>query len=103
MLYINFFFRVLKLLLDKVGNKVENLIVLHNDLLEKNEVLLNEKELLLKEVAALKENIKNLGDRLNDVNISKSFETTEEDVGLAKKKINMFLREIDRCIALLNN
>ena len=40
---------------------------------------------------------------MNDVSISKSFETAQTDNQLAKKKVNMFLREIDKCIALLNN
>ena len=51
----------------------------------------------------LTENVRNLNNKLNDVSVSKSFETAQTDNELAKKKINMFLREIDKCIALLNN
>ena len=93
----------MKLLLDKVGGKVKKLISSHDELLEKNEVLFNEKENLLNEIKVLKENIRNLNVRLSDVSISKSFETNATDNGLAKKKINMFLREIDKCITLLSN
>ena len=104
LLYILIFLsKDLKILLDKVGEKVRKLIISHNHLLKKNEDLINQKELLVKEIGTLKENVRNLNSRLNDVSVSKSFETAQTDNQLAKKKVNMFLREIDKCIALLNN
>ena len=93
----------MKVLLDKVGRKVRDLIISHNRLIEKNELLVVEKENYIKEINSLKSEISDLNHRLNDIRISNSFQNNENDNSLAKKKINMFLREIDKCIALLNN
>tara|TARA_B100002052_G_C15701490_1_gene515256 strand:+ start:329 stop:610 length:282 start_codon:yes stop_codon:yes gene_type:complete len=93
----------LKVLLDKVGKKVRDLIISHDRLIEKNELLIVEKENYIKEINSLKSEISDLNHRLNDIRISNSFQNNENDNSLAKKKINMFLREIDKCIALLNN
>jgi len=93
----------LKVLLDKVGKKVRDLIISHERLIEKNKLLIVEKENYIKEINSLKSEINDLNHRLNDIRISNSFQNNENDNGLAKKKINMFLREIDKCIALLNN
>jgi len=93
----------LKVLLNKVGEKIEKLIDSHSLLTQENKILLEQKENLLQEISLLKSNIKNLNHRLNEVVISNSFQNNQNDNVLAKKKINMFLREIDKCIALLNN
>ncbi len=93
----------MKVLLDKVGKKVRDLIISHDRLIEKNELLIVEKENYIKEINSLKSEISDLNHRLNDIRISNSFQNNENDNSLAKKKINMFLREIDKCIALLNN
>ena len=55
------------------------------------------------EVDELKNEIIVLKSRIDEILISKSFQNNGNDNKLAKKKINMFLREIDKCIALLNN
>lgn len=102
-MHINLFIQILKVLLDKVGEQVRKLITSHNQLLEKNELLIMEKENFLKEINLLKSEINHLNNHLNEIKISNSFQNNENDNGLAKKKINMFLREIDKCIALLNN
>ena len=93
----------MKVLLDKVRKKVRDLIISHDRLIEKNELLIVEKENYIKEINSLKSEISDLNHRLNDIRISNSFQNNENDNSLAKKKINMFLREIDKCIALLNN
>lgn len=93
----------MKVLLDKVSEKVRGLIISHKKLIEENNLLVVEKESFLKEINSLKSEINDLNHHLNEIRISNSFQNNENDNGLAKKKINMFLREIDKCIALLNN
>ena len=93
----------MKVLLNKVGEKIQKLIDSHSLLEKKNKILIEEKENLLQEISLLKSDVKNLNHRLNEVVISNSFQNNQNDNVLAKKKINMFLREIDKCIALLNN
>lgn len=43
-----------------------------------------------------------LHDKVKLMNISKSVDATKEDVKATRLKINEYVREIDKCIALLN-
>ncbi len=68
-----------------------------------------ENEQLRKKRIELEEKLKLDGDRLNDLEekyntlkISKALIASSEDVHDAKLKVNRMVREIDKCIALLN-
>jgi len=101
---INFFIqKKLKVLLEKISKKVGDLIISHNNIIEKNRLLIIENKNYKNEVDELKNEIIFLKDRIDEILISKSFQNNGNDNKLAKKKINTFLREIDKCIALLNN
>ena len=43
-----------------------------------------------------------LQDKVKLMNISKSVDTSEDDVKATRLKINEYVREIDKCISLLN-
>ncbi len=83
---------------DKVGKLVKKCtqLSLEKDNLQQNNNILNvqlqEKE---SEIVALQEKVKLM-------NISKSVDATKEDVRATRLKINEYVREIDKCIALLN-
>ena len=101
---INFFIqKKLNVLLEKISKKVRDLIVSHNNIIEKNRLLIIENKNYKNEVDELKNEIIVLKGRIDEILISKSFQNSGNDNKLAKKKINTFLREIDKCIALLNN
>ena len=93
----------MNVLLEKISKKVRDLIVSHNNIIEKNRLLIIENKNYKNEVDELKNEIIVLKDRIDEILISKSFQNSGNDNKLAKKKINTFLREIDKCIALLNN
>ena len=61
----------------------------HNDELEERSRLESEK-------------IKNLEEKYNKLKISKALIASSKDVHDAKLKVNRLVREIDKCIALLN-
>ncbi len=92
----------MKNLINNIENKVGKLInkctqlSLEKDNLQKNNNALNvqlqEKE---NEIVTLQEKVKLM-------NISKSVDATKEDVRATRLKINEYVREIDKCIALLN-
>lgn len=58
---------------------------------------------LLEENKKLKEENKDITDKYNILKIAKSLDGVGTDNQLAKDKINKMVREIDKCIALLNN
>ena len=75
----------------------------YRKLSKQNESLLEERKNLLLEVQSLKNEIKDLQKNLERIKISSSLENHNQDNILARKKINMFLREIDKCIRMLSN
>ena len=90
-------------LLKKISTKVELLINSYQKLSKENRCLLEERNNLLAEVKNLKNEINDLQKNLERIKISSSLENQNQDNILARKKINMFLREIDKCIKMLSN
>jgi len=90
-------------LFKKISNKVELLINSYQKLSKENRCLLEERNNLLAEVKNLKNEINDLQKNLERIKISSSLENQNQDNILARKKINMFLREIDKCIKMLSN
>ena len=92
----------MKTIINNIEVKVRKLIAKYDELntekldLQKNNntlnVLLQEKE---SQIVALQDKVKLM-------NISKSVDTSREEVKSTRLKINEYVREIDKCIALLN-
>ena len=85
----------IELKVGKLIGKCNQLTAEKNSLSQSNDALnaqLQEKE---KQIVALQDKVKLM-------NISKSVDTTKEDVKATRLKINEHVREIDKCIALLN-
>ena len=93
----------MKILLENIIGKVGELIISYDKITKEKELLVKEKESYLEKINSLKSEINNLNSYIKELKVSKSLSNNEHDNSLAKKKINMFLREIDKCIALLNN
>ena len=92
----------MKSIIDSIEIKLERLISAYNAIkgdklnLQKNNDALNVRlQNQEKEIAALQDKIKLM-------NISKSVDVNAEDKKATRLKINEYVREIDRCIALLN-
>ena len=82
-----------------------------NTLLEENTLLKNEKNdlnisnlALIKEIEAQKALIEELNEKLKMLKLAKSISGEEEpkEKTELKRKINEYIKEIDRCITLLN-
>ena len=69
----------------------------------------NEKKLLENEILELRRSLESVkkeksdfGHKIEQLKIANQLLTKKDESGEAKKKINRFVREIDKCIALLN-
>ncbi|CAI8275355.1 MAG: Uncharacterised protein [Cryomorphaceae bacterium] len=92
----------MKNIVNKIEVKLGKLIDKYQKI--KQEVLILQQEnedfvvsLKLKEVEIL-----NLQEKVKLMNISKSVDASKQEVKETKLKINEYVREIDKCIALLN-
>lgn len=88
-------------LLSDINNKLNKLIVINENLKTENAIIKEENEILLQKIELKEIEVKQLKERINKLKIFKTFETGKDNKE-AKNKINELVREIDRCISLLN-
>jgi hypothetical protein len=89
-------------IINSIEEKIKTLIILHKELKGENQNLFSENN-ELKSAIRLKEiELKELQSRYEQLKLAKLLATGSEDVHEAKLKVNRIVREIDKCIALLN-
>jgi len=85
-----------------LDEKIKKLISIHEELKIDNQQLMAEKS-ELNHVISLKENeIMELRNKYEQLRLAKLLVSGSEDIHSAKLKVNRIVREIDRCVALLN-
>ena len=90
-------------IVESIKKKVEKLI---NDNIRLSEKCaeLTEVEVKLKESnRVLQEHITSLQKRIGVMELREGIASSSEDKRLAKARVNRLMREIDRCIAMMNN
>ncbi len=88
--------------IDELKQKVQQLVSLYNNLKAEKETLVNEKISLIKTIEEQNIKISEIEDKYNSLQIAKAVVTKDVDSEYAKKRIDGIVREIDKCIALLN-
>ena len=88
--------------LENIQQKTTHLVAICDTLKEENSVLTSENERLSELVEKQLHSTKELEEKLRIIKMAKSFSETNEKTLDIKEKINEFVREIDKCISLLN-
>ena len=83
--------------------KINKLLSSFNNLKLVNDELKNENSRLSLELEDKYKEINALNDKIKIMSISKSVDVSNNDVKENRLKINEYIREVDKCIALLNN
>ena len=92
----------MKTIINNIELKVGKLIRKCNQLTAEKNRLRQNNDALNAQLQEKEKQIVALQDKVKLMNISKSVDTTKEDVKGTRLKINEYVREIDKCIALLN-
>ena len=92
----------MKTIINNIELKVGKLIEKSNQLTAEKNSLMQNNDALNAQLQQKEKQIVALQDKVKLMNISKSVDTTKEDVKATRLKINEYVREIDKCIALLN-
>ncbi|WP_199119999.1 hypothetical protein [Pedobacter sp. ASV28] len=87
--------------LNHVLQKTSRLIALCNALQEENHLLKVENQQQKVALETAKSNQADLDEKIRVLKLAKSIEGTSEKTLDIKQKINEFVREIDKCVALL--
>ena len=85
-----------------LNKKVEELFEKYDDLRTKNWDLMKENDTLKRYLQERDEKVKELEIKYERIKISGALMGEGESAAEAKQKINELVREIDRCVALLN-
>tara|TARA_B100001287_G_C22533089_1_gene458368 strand:+ start:356 stop:643 length:288 start_codon:yes stop_codon:yes gene_type:complete len=90
-------------LINSIENKLNNLLSAYKKEKEINLNLSQENASLVSEIKQKSKEIDDLKDKIKLMSISKSVDVSKGDIKETKLKINEYIREIDKCIAQLNN
>ena len=86
----------------KIKNKINKLLSDYAILKEENLLLISEKHQLISEIENCKKKISIMEDKIKIMSITKSVDKDDEQIKSTRLKINEYVREIDKCISLLN-
>lgn len=86
--------------LKRVQDKMQQLVRQYQSMQKENERLRSEKEALQKKLQLQQDQLEQLDQKLNALKLAKSG-WNEEDKAVLEKKMNLYIKEIDRCIAML--
>jgi len=89
--------------LSSIELKVNKLVESYTELKKKNSELDSEKTQLFEKLNAKEIEISSLQEKIKLINISKTVDVSSDDIKNTRMKINSYVREIDKCIALLNS
>jgi hypothetical protein len=90
-------------LISNIEKKLSNLLSSYENLKDKNLKLEYENDKLISKIEDNSQIINSLNDKIKIMSISKSVDVSKNDIKQTKLKINEYIREIDKCIAQLNN
>ena len=91
-----------RLLLNALKQNTQHLFRLYNNLEQKKKLLQEQIATLHKEISKLEQERLEIGRKNEQLKVANQLLSENEDNREAKQKINSLIREIDKCIALLN-
>ncbi|MBI4945995.1 MAG: hypothetical protein HY840_06300 [Bacteroidetes bacterium] len=92
----------LKSIVVSLEGKIEKLVDLHHRTKKELSALKTQSNHLTQTIDQQKQTIKELEEKSKILRLSKSLSTTNENTYELKLKINELIREVDKCISLLN-
>ena len=93
----------MKNLVENIEKKVSKLIKLYQSVQKEKEEILTENNKLELDLSDKDETINRLEEKIKLLRITKSVSTQDDERNKeSRQKINEYVREIDKCIALLN-
>lgn len=92
----------MKDIINNIEVKLGKFIAKHQQVNNEKLILEQENNSLSTELKKNKQDLSVLQEKIKLMNMSKSVEVSEEEMKASRLKINEYVREIDKCIALLN-
>jgi archaellum component FlaC len=90
-------------IIDGLKSKIEIIISKYEQVAAENRKLSQELGICIAEQEQNINKIKELEEKVNKLQLAEAFKSSSQDVKEAKHKIGKIVKEIDKCIALLND
>ena len=88
--------------IDTLKGKVRRVVSMYQQQKEKTDKLSREKQELINKLKSSEQKLSELENQYKKLKLAKTMVASSRDVQDAKLKVNRMVREIDKCIALLN-
>jgi predicted nuclease with TOPRIM domain len=92
-----------QIVINSLKSKIETIISRYEQVADENRKLFAELTVLKAEEEKNINKIKELEEKINKLQLAEAFKTSSSDVKEARQKIGKIVKEIDKCIALLND
>lgn len=89
--------------IDSLKGKIELIISKYEQVIANNQQLSNELDLCKEQLNFNINKTKEQEEKINKLQLAEAFKASSLDVKEAKQKIGKIIKEIDKCIALLND
>ena len=89
-------------ILNGLRNNIKSIITLYEQQKEKNREFIEKNKELTHKITNLENKIKDTESKFNTLKLAKVIASSDENTHDVKIKVNRIVREIDKCIALLN-
>jgi phage shock protein A len=86
----------------QLRNKVEKLVNLHEKLMQEYQQLKTQQEQLKSQIHSQQQQISELEEKNRVIRLGQMVSGSDQNTREIKLKINEYIREIDRCLALIN-
>ena len=87
---------------ENLKDKIQRFISLYEHTKAERDTLSEDKKILEVQIAQQQKTLKELEDKYKKVQLAEAFKATSTDTKDAKLKVGKIVKEIDKCIALLN-
>ena len=92
----------MKSILESIEEKLSIFIALYDKMSNEKNKLSDINQQLTNQISLQKKELNKLEEKIRMLNISKTIESSDKELKETRQKINDYVREIDKCIALLN-
>lgn len=89
--------------IQEIKIKVQKLVSLHLEVQKLNRLFRDENSQLKATIEQQKSTLKEMNDKIKTIQVSKSLPAGENETREMKLRINELIREVDKCLTLLNN
>ncbi len=89
-------------IIDRFATRVRQMILQYHDMVKENGELYAMVDERDEQITKLNAQIRQLQNDYNALKMARMLEVSDQDIDMAKKKVNKLIRNVDKCITLLS-